>query len=375
LAVTHAVIQECADTAGAPLAVPPPLSSYTPEGGAPLRLGIAGEHQQLNASLAIQLAAAWEAGNATAAATPGAQRRLALLKQGVLPQEYAAGLAAARWPGRSQVIPDPEFREVAANGPMPNGSSSSSGSSSSRLVFYLDGAHTPESMVTCGDWFATAAAASAEAAGAGGVGVPAGSSSPQQQQAMNGGAAGRRRVLVFNCMKERDPAVLLPQLRATLQQHGVHIDAAVFVPPDSQYSSLTKTSSSGSGDSQQQQQQQVPARDLSWQQHQQQIWAGAGPGGLAGDGQAVTLHEGEGGWVGHPLTGVGVLVVCSHMCYSGACAVHGHADWAAAGACDDIRSHALMPQLSTCVDISMSLQQCGSVLPALLTQLPANPAC
>jgi hypothetical protein len=88
----------------------------------------------------------------------------------------------------------------------------------------------------------------------------------------------------------------------------------VFVPPDSQYSSLTKTSSVGSGDSQQQQQQQPPARDLSWQQHQQQIWAGAGPAGLRDNGQAVVLHEGE-GWVGWLYQGAW---------HSGACAAQEH---------------------------------------------------
>jgi hypothetical protein len=194
---------------------------------------------------------------------------------------------------------------------MPIGGNSSS-SSSSRLVFYLDGAHTPESMVTCGDWFA--AAATSQAAASAVEGVPGADTSQQQKQEVSSAAAGRKRVLVFNCMKERDPAVLLPQLRATLQQHGVHIDAAVFVPPDSQYSSLTKTSSVGSGDSQQQQQQQPPARDLSWQQHQQQIWAGAGPAGLRDNGQAVVLHEGE-GWVGWLYQGAW---------HSGACAAQEH---------------------------------------------------
>lgn len=71
----------------------------------PLRLGLAGEHQKTNASLALSLAATWEARAPAAAARHGAaaaQRAARLLEEGVVDEEYAEGLEAAQWPGRGQ---------------------------------------------------------------------------------------------------------------------------------------------------------------------------------------------------------------------------------------------------------------------------------
>lgn len=53
--------------------------------------------------------------------------------------------------------------------------------SPSRLSFFLDGAHTEESMATCATWFADS------------VGTPA--------AATNGAAVETQRVLLFNCMQ------------------------------------------------------------------------------------------------------------------------------------------------------------------------------
>lgn len=60
----------------------------------------------MNASIALTLAATWEARSAEATAKQGqraAQRAERLLSEGVVAPEYAAGLAAAQWPGRAQV--------------------------------------------------------------------------------------------------------------------------------------------------------------------------------------------------------------------------------------------------------------------------------
>jgi folylpolyglutamate synthase len=137
-----------------------------------------------------------------------------------------------------QVVPDPKFQQ--------QGNSSSS---SSRLTFFLDGAHTPESMVTCGTWFAQVTSAALAAAAA---------TKPQQQQQQV------LRILVFNCMKERDPAVLLPHLHTELQQHNAAVHLALFVPPDSQYAFLPTSNT-----------QQLVAeahQDLSWQQQLRGVW-------------------------------------------------------------------------------------------------------
>ena len=60
------------------------------------------------------------------------------------------------------------------------------GGSPPEVSYYLDGAHTPESMLTCARWFADAAAEHAAA--------PTGSA----------GGAETRRVLLFNCTQARD---------------------------------------------------------------------------------------------------------------------------------------------------------------------------
>ena len=76
-----------------------------------------------------------------------------------------------------------------------------------RLSFYLDGAHTEESMATCADWFADAVAKPSDGpgAGCGGNGSPA----ADGQAGATGGSAGGaacpdvQRVLLFNCMPVR----------------------------------------------------------------------------------------------------------------------------------------------------------------------------
>ena len=54
--------QDKAREVGTSLTVAPPLEEYV--GGAGLDLGLAGQHQRINAALAVTLAAAWEARHA-----------------------------------------------------------------------------------------------------------------------------------------------------------------------------------------------------------------------------------------------------------------------------------------------------------------------
>ncbi len=74
----------------------------------------------------------------------------------------------------------------------------------SRLSFYLDGAHTEESMATCGTWFADAVVAAREDPGP----QPAPDRAPRSGLGQPGGAGGGevQHVLLFNCM----PASPLP---------------------------------------------------------------------------------------------------------------------------------------------------------------------
>jgi folylpolyglutamate synthase len=249
--------------------VPVPLRQYSVQDNRTLTLGIAGAHQELNASLAVQLAATWEArAGLGSAITSAGEKRLKLLQQQVLPTEYAEGLAAAKWPGRSQVIHDEQL-------------ASKTNSSSSSLTFFLDGAHTSESMVTCAEWFAAAAGAEAIAAAAGSTsGEVNGQAGQQEQQMLRGKMQQQKlvRVLVFNCMKERDPEALLPELHASLQRVGWSVDAALFVPPDSQYAFLASSSTK--------QQAGLEHRDLSWQQQLRDVWEASGKVSSADAGAA-----------------------------------------------------------------------------------------
>jgi folylpolyglutamate synthase len=263
------------------------LGSYSREDGAdgPVPLGLRGEHQRANAALAVALAGAWEArwvaaqrrlqqggggGGGEAAADGGddpstaptfavrpasperlarAEARVALLEQGVLPLEYCRGLAATVWPGRSQVVPDAEFAAAAAAG------KGGAASPTSRLTFFLDGAHTPESMASCAQWFAEEVGGGGGGEGAGGGG---GAPAAAQRKTL--------RFLFFNCTRERAPAALLPALVTGLAARGAAPHAALFVPPDSQYGFLAASPSSDA------RAQAARIDNLSWQRALRDEW-------------------------------------------------------------------------------------------------------
>jgi len=114
-------------------------------------VGLAGEHQVLNASLAVAMVCSWEqhtvnqqqqqqqqalqqgqgqpsTGSSTTDPSPAAARangcdvqsacgaeagvRVQQLEAGVLPLSYCEGLRQASWPGRSQVGPTKWFKPV-----------------------------------------------------------------------------------------------------------------------------------------------------------------------------------------------------------------------------------------------------------------------
>lgn len=82
--------------------------------------GLSGRHQLSNASLAVELA-----------------RTFLVKKNGSsypdpIPGDFVAGLENTKWPGRCQVILDPNY---------------------SSTTWYLDGAHTEESLKYCIEWF------------------------------------------------------------------------------------------------------------------------------------------------------------------------------------------------------------------------------
>jgi hypothetical protein len=107
------------------LEIAPTLESYGVEN---VQLGLEGEHQQINAALAVALCISWACRSPPSDRIHQLQQEVA---RGGLPDSFLKGLASTKWPGRAEVVHDP----------------------SGRLSFYLDGAHSPESMEACANWF------------------------------------------------------------------------------------------------------------------------------------------------------------------------------------------------------------------------------
>ncbi|PSS37346.1 hypothetical protein PHLCEN_2v823 [Hermanssonia centrifuga] len=141
-----------------------------------IRLGLSGAHQYQNADLAIHLS-----------------RKFLQAQGGLEPKdsltEYEInGLQSAKWPGRCQTVPDPNQPSI---------------------TWFLDGAHTLESLDCCMQWF---------------VGP---------HTALRNETSSRpKRILIFNCTSGRTgPAFLeamLGKIAAQLKLHGDDEDAAKF---------------------------------------------------------------------------------------------------------------------------------------------------
>ncbi|XP_044983368.1 folylpolyglutamate synthase-like [Hordeum vulgare subsp. vulgare] len=182
-------------------------------------LGLHGEHQYVNAGLAVALASTW-------LEKQGHMDRMPLNRTDPLPDQFIRGLSSASLQGRAQIVSDSQVNSEEKD-------------RDSSLVFYLDGAHSPESMEICARWFSHA--------------------TKEQSQT----CSKSRRILLFNCMSVRDPMRLLPHLVDTATQNGAHFDLALFVPNQSQYNKLGSKAS-------------APAEpeqiDLSWQLSLQAVW-------------------------------------------------------------------------------------------------------
>ncbi|KAF6015823.1 hypothetical protein HII12_000616 [Brettanomyces bruxellensis] len=129
-----------------------------------IKLGINGDFQNFNASLAVALCFAH-------------LRKLGFaIDSDNLPEEFVKGLEEARWPGRCQVLQDKQRKD---------------------LTWFIDGAHTKESIQGATHWFTTA-------------------THPE-----------RKRVLLFNQQK-RSPEQLLKTLHNEIAKAGVHFDHVIF---------------------------------------------------------------------------------------------------------------------------------------------------
>ena len=111
-------LRECAEAANVALGISKPLHNRHEA-----LMGIPGDHQLSNAGLAVRIVEAWLQRNAPSTA---------MSKEGILPAFVEAGLRRATWPGRSdlQLTKD--------------------------VAYFIDGAHTSESMRCAAVWYAKA---------------------------------------------------------------------------------------------------------------------------------------------------------------------------------------------------------------------------
>ncbi|CAI5494461.1 unnamed protein product [Closterium sp. Naga37s-1] len=202
-----------------------------------VRVGLAGKHQEINASLAVSLCRQWAIGSGR---TEEARAIDEALASKTLPPAYITGLGSVSWLGRCEILQDC----TTAPG--------QDGGAGGQLTFFLDGAHTVESMEVCGEWFCDATQSGTGCAGAderADEGADEGAeeltaAGVQESSQVEGKTPVR--VLLFNCMTKRDPRTLVAQLLDTLERRGLTIQVALFAPSLSSYSTLLPPPSTSS---------------------------------------------------------------------------------------------------------------------------------
>ncbi|EPQ59922.1 FolC bifunctional protein [Gloeophyllum trabeum ATCC 11539] len=120
-----------------------------------IKLGLAGRHQIQNAALAIALSRKF------------LEARASMTFEDPLPESFAKGLERARWPGRCQSVTDPKNENT---------------------TWFLDGAHTVESLSACIEWLVS------------------------PEVALQPTDVPRKRALIFNCTGGRTGSSLLGTL-------------------------------------------------------------------------------------------------------------------------------------------------------------------
>ncbi|KAL1944204.1 hypothetical protein VTO73DRAFT_3389 [Trametes versicolor] len=133
-----------------------------------IKLGLAGRHQYQNATLAVHLAKKFIATQTSDSL------------EGDLPPVFVEGLKSTKWPGRCQTVTDPTHAGT---------------------TWFLDGAHTLESLQCCMEWYVSPDAALR--------------TSPQFEN--------RSRVLIFNCTNGRSGNTFLgAMLKGAADQLKTH---------------------------------------------------------------------------------------------------------------------------------------------------------
>lgn len=236
------VLHDRAQELTVPLTVAEPLSCEELKG---LKLSLSGDHQLTNAGLAVSLCKSWlkRTGNFKKIFHDDSL-------EADLPESFRRGLSTAHLLGRAQIVQDSVSKCNSSEIDRPN---------SGNLTFYLDGAHSPESMEACARWFSSAVKENKEA-----------SSLSQrngyvirEKEKVNESKEISKQILLFNCMDVRDPQILLPRLVSTCSSSGTHFSKALFVPSMSAYTKVTSAASVIPSDIR---------KDLSWQFSLQRLW-------------------------------------------------------------------------------------------------------
>nr|POE71304.1 isoform 2 of folylpolyglutamate synthase [Quercus suber] len=240
------VLQEKASQLGVHLEVAPPLDANLLNGQ---KLGLKGEHQYQNAGLAVALCYTW-------LHRTGHLEITNLEQTSSLPESFIKGLTTANLQGRAQIVPDQHI-DIESPGD---------------LVFYLDGAHTSESMEICARWFSIAIKEDSQPQDNFRASHELVQMPPDERSRKN-----TIQILLFNCMSVRDPQLLLLHLIKTCASHGVHFKKALFVPNMTAFfkfgsHALPPTDS------------QV---DLSWQFTLQREWESLMQGNKGGDAKST----------------------------------------------------------------------------------------
>uniref|UniRef100_A0A672GCD6 Folylpolyglutamate synthase n=1 Tax=Salarias fasciatus TaxID=181472 RepID=A0A672GCD6_SALFA len=173
-----AVLRDRAKEIQCPLRVCPELDDYQVDCGL-LRLGLAGQHQRANASLALQLSHSWLQRRCLPGFPADSVDGSSVLQAASFKPSpiMVKGLADTEWPGRNQTLKH------------------------GAVTYFLDGAHTMRSMQACVQWFRETAA--------------------QHERSASGPVC---RVLLFNATGERDSAAMFKLLLPC------QFDFAVFCP-------------------------------------------------------------------------------------------------------------------------------------------------
>ncbi|KAK7817394.1 folylpolyglutamate synthase [Quercus suber] len=233
------VLLERAHELKVPLKVAAPLDNRKFDG---LKLGLSGDHQFINAGLAVSLCKCW-------LQRTGNWEKLFQndIQEADLPESFVRGLSTAHIPGRAQIVYDTY--------PESNNSFEVFENSCGDLTFYLDGAHSPESMEACAKWFSSAVKGNQISSsssfklknleGVWGNGhIRHGSGSMEESNKLI------KQILLFNCMDVRHPHILLPRLVSTcassevdtLRDKGAKMDNAKILPHEFLYEDASRCS-------------------------------------------------------------------------------------------------------------------------------------